>query len=116
VWGRVNSAGDGGVAAEGASGERDRRVEEAGESEGGGGGLAWRGAAARRWAAVAWRWAAAAWPPRVRVARSRATVEGGRVGVTRDSAVDRWTGTRRGPDVSGWVRGEAARRGGSARC
>jgi hypothetical protein len=53
VWGRVNSAGDGGVAAEGASGERDRRVEEAGESEGGEG--AWHGVGQRRGVGRQWR-------------------------------------------------------------
>jgi hypothetical protein len=36
-------------------------------------------------------------------------VEGSGVGVTRDDVADRWAGTRRGPVISGWVRGEAAR-------
>jgi hypothetical protein len=58
-----------------------------------------RGSATRRWAACC-----------------RAIVEGGGVGATRDDAADRRAGMRRGPVVSGWVRGEAAWQGGSARC
>jgi hypothetical protein len=46
----------------------------------------------------------------------RAIVEGGGVGATRDDAADRRAGMRRGPVVSGWVWGEAAWQGGSARC
>jgi hypothetical protein len=48
-------------------------------------------------------------------ARSRATVEGGGVGATRDGTVDSWAEMRWGLVFSGWVRGEAMRREESAR-
>jgi hypothetical protein len=62
-----------------------------------GGSRSWNSAATRR-----------------RAARCRATVEGGGVGVTRNGAADKWAGTRWGPVISSWVRGEAARQAVSA--
>jgi hypothetical protein len=86
------------VAAEGGSGERGRRVEEAGESEGV---RVWRGEAE-------WHRAAAARLRHAWAARCHATVEGSRVGATWDGVADRWAGMRRSPIVSSWVWGEAA--------
>jgi hypothetical protein len=61
----------------------------------------------------------AAWRGRGRAARCLVTVENGGVGATRVDMADRWAGTLRGPDVSGWVRRGAARRrqlGSAAQC
>jgi hypothetical protein len=78
------------VAAEGGgdSGERNRRMEEVGESEGGP--QAWQG-----------NGSVAAPDRRAWAAYCHVTVEGGGVEATQDGVVDRWAGMRRGPVISG---------------
>jgi hypothetical protein len=95
--GSLFKRGAGGEAAERGRASRATRGGGAGESEGGLGTAGERLGSRQR-------------PPAGRRGRRRchATVEGCGVGATRDGAADRWAGTRRGPVISGWVRGRGS--------